>query len=249
MPYSLQSGCDPLGLLDRSTHRTNMASSFLYHITPSENVDSILKSGLEPRAGKWFGPQRYRSLEDLAMAFPLKSGKSYATKKQIDPDARRIAHSMKRMILSVTDEDGFLKVQFKGRVSELQRHAKLGYSFFPHVAASDWPPHIFLSTSLMAAYEVAHDFSLDQHHSGKPLIILTIHRSMIPGQLVPDAYLHIGSEHRALRIRRRRLGSLMTDAAIPAQAVAPHREVPNDLLKLAEFRRWLGIETYKKRRK
>jgi len=71
---------------------------------------------------------------------------------------------------------------------------------------------------------------------------------MIPGTLQADAYVYIRADDTGLRLRRKRRGSLMTDIVIPASAISGHYDVPDELMEVAHFRRWMGQKTYLRRK-
>jgi hypothetical protein len=125
---------------------------------------------------------------------------------------------------------------------------------YPH----EWSARVFLATSLMAAYEVAHDFRWEGHHGlnkgflaelydlpdTKPqMLIIVLDRNKIPGLLhrFPDVPVYPGL---GVRGRRRRLGTLWTAEVIRPSAIIDVVDVPSedDLLSSAAFRRWIGAD-------
>jgi hypothetical protein len=227
-----------------------MPSKFLYHVTPVENLESILETGLTPRAGKWHGPRR---IEQLGL---LRQGKKRDTEghKRTTRNLQRALDLVGRFFRTSGEPTGdgygwyWFRVDPKSNaVRQVQFElAKLGYPIpFPRLSepvVDEWPPQISLATSLMAAYEVAREFTLDKHHGEKPLTLLAVSRSLIPGSLATDAHIHVlESDRHLMRVHRKLKGSLMTKEPIPVDAIKEHSKlsVP-DLLDLAEFRRWMG---------
>jgi hypothetical protein len=200
-----------------------MASSFLYHVTPTANVKSILGAGLQPRAGVWHGPGR-----------------------RLPDDHKRILKLLKMLgqwVLPECDGSGFVTgIRFTSRhaTEYLRKLGALGMSF--GIPVTEWTPRVFLATSIMSAYDIAYEFSLDGHHPG-PFAIIAVSRSLIPGTLHPDTHVHFRKDDGGLRIRRKQRGSCITYEPIPASALVAQPDVPTDLLKMAAFRRWIVRRT------
>lgn len=228
-----------------------MASKLLYHVTPTSNLDSIRAKGLIPKAGQWSGPMTYAK-----------------------EDINRISDLLRHVRPTVTyDGEGRGSIEMKGKEDTVRTLARLGPFHDPTFPVLEWPPSIFLCTSLMAAYWIAHEFSLDRHHGEQPFSILTLTRDAVPSELRPDPYIPIiGGKDRLARkwrkrrgtavirtpyspsqvtlgesaARRQRLGSVMTETTIPPDAIASHGPIPDNLMAIAEFRRWMGLMTYQK---
>ncbi len=164
-----------------------MPSDRLYHVTPTANLKSILALGLLPRAGKWRGP--------ISTRVPL-------------DDKRRALDVFGRLARAAkpTVSDGFVHLPLKYNKLDFQTMANAGIQL-PDGYVFEWPPAIFLATSIMAAYEVASNFATDGHHDSGPFSILSIHRSMIAGELTADPYIYINSCDHGLRLRRKRRGN------------------------------------------
>jgi hypothetical protein len=161
----------------------------------------------------------------------------------------KLLRGMGRWVQPETDDLGFVvRIRFTSRYAteSLRKLAALGFSF-EGIAATEWTPRIFLTTSIMSAYEVAYEFSVDRHHAG-PFSVIAIHRRHLSDELSPDTHIHFHTTDRGRRQRKQR-GSVMTYNAIPPSAIAFEKNLPADLLKMANFRRWIGVKTYGRGRK
>jgi len=240
-----------------------MPSKFLYHVTPTENLESILETGLIPKAGKWHGPRRIEQLGRLRQGAKSREpeNESRIQDRRHTDGFNRTSRNLQRALDLVgrflrtsgeptCDGEGWYWFRVDPKSNAVRRVqfelAKLGYPIpFPRLSEAvvdEWPPQISLATSLMAAYEVAHEFSLDKHHGEKPLTLLAVSRSLIPGSLAKDVHIHVlESDVHLMRVHRKMKSSLMTKEPIPVDAVKEHSKlsVPH-LLDSAQFRRWLG---------
>jgi len=110
----------------------------------------------------------------------------------------------------------------------MRKIVELGWSS-TRIYFDEWSPHLFLTTSLRSAYEVANEFALDDHKNGQRLSILAIRRDMVQ-DTHPDRHLHLGKtvpkrkDGEMLSVPRR--WSVMTDQPIPASAIVSRYDLP-----------------------
>jgi len=189
-----------------------MARTNLYHVTPTRNVESILRTGLEPRAGEWRNlvwPQRVWLCTGIDASYMLVEIFMFEGRHDcwLSPNSRdRSEHNYWKKIGKDGEETG---LKSTGDPTTKDWFRPLG-------AGEKW-----------------------QFVKGDTLSIVTLERARIPGRIHPN---DLGEFHYRSTARKRQLATVWTADPIPPEAIVDVREADLDYLLSPPYRRYAGSD-------